>query len=161
MFSFECIYLKKINSIHKCKPSYSVSYQWQKTKRLLKIHCSDIKGAKDQYAITNYNHNNHRHLQRLMGVGWEERKHLKPCRCFALRTVRGKLVTASLGKEKGLQELLKGMSLLGVSSRDSVKLNPSQLVAQERILLLKYLSTKKVIQRPYPEQGLHVKQLFL
>lgn len=63
MFSLECIYLKKINSIHKCKPSIqSVTSGREKTKRLLKIHCSDIKGAKDQYAITNYNHNNYRHL---------------------------------------------------------------------------------------------------
>lgn len=50
---------QKINSIHKHKPSIqSVTSGWQKTKRLLEIHSSDIKGAKDQYAITNYNHNN-------------------------------------------------------------------------------------------------------
>jgi len=38
MFSLECIYFKKINSIHKCKPSIqSVTSGWENTKRLLKI----------------------------------------------------------------------------------------------------------------------------
>ena len=85
MFSLECIYFKKINSIHKCKPSIqSVTSGWENTKRLLKIHCSDIKGAKDQYAITNYNPNNCSIRSETDGGRLEGGKGLKTLQMFCL-----------------------------------------------------------------------------